>query len=106
MQPMVFEIRFVVEPDDDGFHAFCPDLEGLHVDGDTFDAALECAKDAVEVHLKSLMNAGDPIPIGVLQEPGYEMSLSIFEYAFRKFSSRRQSCSSRVEQVRLEPAAA
>lgn len=65
------------------------------------------AEDAVEVHLKSLMDAGDPIPIGVLQEPEYEVSLgSLFERAFRRFSSKRHSCSSRIERVRLEPAAA
>lgn len=61
-------IRIVVEEDDgEGFHAYCPDLKGLHVDGCTEAEALEHAKEAAELYMWSLLKHEDPIPVGVLE---------------------------------------
>ncbi len=60
-----FTIEVVVEPDDDGFHAYCPALKGLHVGGDTKEVALQNAADATIVYIQSLIKHGDPIPLGV-----------------------------------------
>lgn len=59
-----FRVTVVVEPDGDGFHAYCPALKGLHVPGDTEEEALKNAKDAVDGYLRSLIRHGDPVPIG------------------------------------------
>ncbi len=59
-----FEILVVVEPDDVGFHAYCPALKGLHVDGDTIEESLKNVDDAIISYLESLFKHGDPIPIG------------------------------------------
>ena len=61
-----FMVEVVVEPDDDGFHAYCPALKGLHTGGATVDEALENAKDAAIAYLQSLIKHGDPIPVGIL----------------------------------------
>jgi predicted RNase H-like HicB family nuclease len=59
------QIRFIVEPDGERFHAYCPDLKGIHVDGDTEQDALENGRLAVEAYMCSLMKHEDPIPVGV-----------------------------------------
>lgn len=60
----MLKITVVVEPDDDWFHASCPALEGIHVDGQTEEEALTHAKDAVLLYLESLAQHGDPLPVG------------------------------------------
>jgi predicted RNase H-like HicB family nuclease len=57
-------VTVIVEPDDGGFHAYAPALEGLHVDGKTKDEALENAVQAITVYLDSLSRHEDPFPIG------------------------------------------
>ena len=55
VQPKIhFTIEIIVEPDDDGFHAFCPALKGLHVGGDTEEEALKNAFDGSILYLESL----------------------------------------------------
>jgi predicted RNase H-like HicB family nuclease len=63
----VFEIGICVEKDGEGFHAFCPALKGLHVDGDTKEEALENARKAVILYLRSLIKHNEPIPIAPVQ---------------------------------------
>jgi predicted RNase H-like HicB family nuclease len=63
-----FILSIVVEPDDDGFHAFCPALKGLHVGGETEQEALKNAIDGAMLYLRSLIRHGDPIPVGVTVE--------------------------------------
>jgi len=60
-----FKVEVVVEPDDVGFHAYCPALKGLHVGGDTKKEALQNAGDAALLYIKSLIRHGEPIPVGV-----------------------------------------
>ena len=60
-----FKIDIVIEPDDDGFHAYCPALKGLHTSGDTKEAALENARYSAIAYLESLIKHNDPIPVGI-----------------------------------------
>lgn len=62
---LVFQVRIFVEEEDEGFYAFCPDLNCIHVYGDSEDDALNSAKDAVLVYLDMSLKNGDPIPIGI-----------------------------------------
>ena len=61
---MKFRILVIVEPDDHGFHAYCPAFEGLHIDGETVEQAIERTVDALEWYLRSLERHGDPLPVG------------------------------------------
>jgi predicted RNase H-like HicB family nuclease len=61
---LTLKVSVVVEPDEDGFHAYCPALKGLHVDGRTKKEALENAEKALVVYLRSLADHGEPLPIG------------------------------------------
>ncbi len=61
-----FKVEVVVEPDEDGFHAYCPALKGLHTGGNTKEEALENAGYAASAYLESLISHKDPIPVGVV----------------------------------------
>ncbi len=62
---LVFSLEVIVEPDGGGFHAYAPALKGVHTCGQTEEEALESAKDAIIAYLDSLIEHGDPIPVGV-----------------------------------------
>lgn len=69
-----FEVTIVVEPDDNGFHAYCPALRGLHVGGETKEEAVKTAQEAVILYLKSLLKHNEPIPLCVVsqeQQPSF-----------------------------------
>lgn len=57
-------LSVVVEKDGKLFHAFCPGLKGLHVDGNTEDEAFQNAAEAASCYLASLIRHGEPLPIG------------------------------------------
>jgi len=59
-----FSVFVIVEPDGDRFHAYAPALKGLHVDGKSIGEAKENARDAAIVYFKSMIEYGDPIPLG------------------------------------------
>ena len=71
-QTIGFMVEVVVEPDDDGFHAYCPALKGLHTGGTTIDEAIENARDAAIAYLQSLIKHDDPIPVGILIHEEFE----------------------------------
>lgn len=61
---IIYKVEIVVEPDGDGFHAWCPALKGLHVDGATEGEATSNAGDAAIAYIQSLIKHNEPIPIG------------------------------------------
>ena len=61
-----FRIELIIEPDEDGYHAYCPALQGLHTSGDTKEEALRNARDAAIAYLESLIKHNDPIPVGII----------------------------------------
>ncbi len=74
------KIVIVIEPDENGFHAYCPALEGLHTDGNTEQEALQNAKDAATAYLSSLIKHGDPVPVGITVSKKAETIPSTSEY--------------------------
>ena len=52
----------IVEPDRDGFHAYCPTLKGLHVSGATQEEAIANAKQAIAGYLDSMTKHGELSP--------------------------------------------
>jgi len=62
---ITFRFGICVERDGEGFHAYCPALAGVHVDGATREEAVENAKTAIFLYIKSHIKHNDPIPIQV-----------------------------------------
>jgi len=82
-----FKVQVIIEPDGDGFHAYCPALKGLHIDGDTVEEVKQNATDAVHAYIDSLIKHNEPIPVGI------RISSKRFRPRFPTFfrcSSRRQ----------------
>ena len=66
MRAYVF--RIVIEPDhfEDGreaWHAYCPALKGCHTWGHTRDGALANCREAADLYIQDLIQAGEPIPL-------------------------------------------
>jgi len=64
---VTFQVDIIVEPDGDAFHAYCPALTGLHVDGETEKDAVCNAYDAIAAYLVSLIKHRHPIPLAVIK---------------------------------------
>ena len=70
-------VTVCMEKDGDGFYAYAPALEGLHVGGDTADEALENVKDGIILYLESLVRHGEPFPVGAhLKIENYNVHLT------------------------------
>jgi predicted RNase H-like HicB family nuclease len=52
----------VVEKGPNSFGAYVPDLPGCAVVGETREEALQLVREAVEVHVSSMREQGDPLP--------------------------------------------
>ena len=51
---MSYQINIVIEEDDDGFYAYCPQLEGCQSQGDSFEEVKQNIHEAVELYIETL----------------------------------------------------
>lgn len=66
MKSYVF--RVVVEEDttasgQEAYHAYCPALKGCHTWGRTYDEAFANVREAVELYIDDLREAGEAVPL-------------------------------------------
>jgi predicted RNase H-like HicB family nuclease len=57
-----YRFPVVIEGDEDGFFAYCPDLQGCYTQGKTFEEALANIRDAVRLHIEDRLDTGESIP--------------------------------------------
>jgi antitoxin HicB len=57
-----YKFTAVIEPDEEGFHAFVPALPGCHSFGATVDEARANVAEAASLHIESLLEDGEPVP--------------------------------------------
>jgi predicted RNase H-like HicB family nuclease len=63
------EIEFIFEPQDEGgYYVYAPDLPGLHTQGETIDEATVNAREALELYIEGLHEAGRPLGAGVIRQ--------------------------------------
>lgn len=74
---IIFTVTVVTENDGGHFHAYCPALKGLHVDGNTEEEARKNAKDAAIAYIKSLIKHSEPIPLNITIKEETQISLPI-----------------------------
>ena len=48
------KLSVVVEKDDAGYFAYCPELKGCHSQGDSYDEAVANVTEAVELYLETM----------------------------------------------------
>jgi len=56
------EYVVVIEQSETGFGAYVPDLPGCVALGETRDEALALIREAIELHVESLRECGEPVP--------------------------------------------
>ncbi|MEK7729520.1 MAG: type II toxin-antitoxin system HicB family antitoxin [candidate division KSB1 bacterium] len=56
-----FRFSVIIEKDEDGYFAFCPELQGCYTQGDTYEEAMANIKDAVRLHVEDRIEEGESI---------------------------------------------
>ena len=51
---MSYKVSIVIEKDEHGYYAYCPELEGCQTQGDSIEEAMANIKEAVELYLETL----------------------------------------------------
>jgi len=57
----VYRLSVVVEKDEDGYVAFCPELDGCYTQGDNYEEVIENIKDAMRLHIEDRVAAGEEV---------------------------------------------
>ena len=52
----------VLEKDEHGYFVHCPSLQGCYSQGETYEEAIENISDAIKLHLKDRVAAGEAVP--------------------------------------------
>ena len=47
-------LNIIIEKDEFGYYAYCPDLDGCRTQGETLDEVTENIKEAIELYLETL----------------------------------------------------
>jgi predicted RNase H-like HicB family nuclease len=71
----VYNYSVVIEPDENGFHAYVPALSGCHSFGETIDEAKVNITEAIQLHIEAMAADGEKIPEE--QEPTFVTMLSV-----------------------------
>lgn len=95
-------IRICVEPDGDRYYAYCPELKGVHEDGDTVEDAVSNAKESALVYVKSVIKHNDPLPLCVEE---VDMSLSALLRKAKSKIFHRNDLITQVEDLNVSFAA-
>ena len=51
---MTYKVNVVIEKDEYGYYAYCPELPGCQTQGDNLDEVLGNIKEAIELYLETL----------------------------------------------------
>ena len=51
---MSYKVSIIIERDEHGYYAYCPELEGCQSQGDTFEEVRKNIAEAIELYLESL----------------------------------------------------
>jgi len=58
----LYRFSVVIEKDEDGYFAFCPELQGCYTQGETYEEVLDNIKDAIRLHVEDRLETGEEIP--------------------------------------------
>ena len=51
---MTYKVSVVVEKDEHGYYAYCPELEGCQTQGDSLEDVLDNIREAIELYVETL----------------------------------------------------
>jgi len=56
-----YRFSVVIEKDNEGYFAFCPELQGCYTQGNTYEEVLENIRDAIRLHVEDRIESGEEI---------------------------------------------
>ena len=71
----VYNYSVIIEPDENGFHAYVPALSGCHSFGASIDEAKVNISEAIQLHIEAMLEDGEEIPEEL--EPTFVTKLSV-----------------------------
>jgi predicted RNase H-like HicB family nuclease len=57
-----YRFSVVIEKDEDGYFAFCPQLQGCYTQGDSYEEAVQNIKDAIRLHIEDRIESDEEVP--------------------------------------------
>lgn len=51
---MSYKVSTIIEKDEHGYYAYCPELEGCQSQGDTLEEVMRNVREAIELYLETL----------------------------------------------------
>lgn len=57
-----YRFSVVIEHDEEGYFAFCPELQGCYTQGESYEEVLENIKDAIRLHVEDRLKNGEEVP--------------------------------------------
>ncbi len=58
---MSYKVSIVIEKDEHGYYAYCPEFEGCQSQGDSLEEVMVNIKEAIELYLETLTLSEDEI---------------------------------------------
>jgi predicted RNase H-like HicB family nuclease len=58
----LFRFSVVIEKDENGYFAFCPELQGCYTQGKTYEEIIQNIVDAIKLHIEDRLANNEPIP--------------------------------------------
>jgi predicted RNase H-like HicB family nuclease len=56
-----YNLPIIIEKDENGYLAYCPELQGCYTQGDTYEEALANVKDAIALHIQDRLENGESV---------------------------------------------
>ena len=57
-----YKFSIVIEKDEEGYYAYCPELQGCYAQGETYEEVLENIKDVIQLHIEDRRADKEEIP--------------------------------------------
>ena len=62
MDTKTYRFSIIIEKDEEGYFASCPELQGCYSQGDTYEEAIENIKDAIRLHIEDRLGCVEERP--------------------------------------------
>ena len=57
-----YNLPIIIEQDENGYFATCPELQGCHAQGESYEETLDNIKDAIKLHLEDRLAEKEDLP--------------------------------------------
>ena len=62
-RPGRFRFPVIIEKDQEGYFAACPDLQGCYTQGSTYEEVMQNIEEAISLHVEDRIENGEQAPI-------------------------------------------